>query len=156
MWGTPEQIAKWKSADEIAIYKQSLLYKLVQSIKEFQPSREYSLELGYHSELTGWLKHEFPNLKVEEQTGASRPDIVVEDIAIEVKGPTDDAALNTVATKCLKYSQHYKNIIFVLFQPTFSERNFKEIAVGIDNTHPNVILLRKDGKKTQEYRSLKI
>lgn len=52
---------------------------------------------------------------------------MIKDIAIEIKGPTIDEGINTLALKCMKYQQHYRKLIFVLFSPKYSESNFKEI-----------------------------
>ena len=89
------------------------------------------------------MKAHFKNAKTEERIGSSKPDISIGNIAIEVKGPTDDNAINTLPAKCLKYLNHYNNLIFVLFNPHFSENNFKEIAHGIKKYHPGVIIIRK-------------
>lgn len=143
-WGTPEEVEDWKRRDEEEKIMASLLYNVVESIKKFKPSRKYRNEFGYHTELQGWLKANFPSTKVEIQTGASRPDIVIDDIAIEVKGPTDNQALNSLTTKCLKYSKYYKNIICVLFEPSFSNRNFQEIQEGLKRSFPNVKIIIKE------------
>jgi len=142
-WGSLEDIEEWKRRDEEEKMKESLLYKVSESIENFKPSRRYKNEFGYHTELQGWLKAHFPSAKVEIQTGASRPDIIIDHIAIEVKGPTDSQALNTLTTKCLKYSKYYTNIICVLFEPSFTDRNFQEIKEGIDRTFPNVSIIVK-------------
>ena len=149
-WGTSDEIDGWKRyddeckrRDEEEKMKQTLLYNVVECINKFTPSRKYRNEFGYHTELQGWLKAHFPSAKVEIQTGASRPDIIIDDIAIEVKGPTDTQALNTLTTKCLKYSKYYKNIICVLFEPNYTNRNFQEIQEGIDRSFPNVSIIEK-------------
>ncbi|NMG82819.1 MAG: hypothetical protein GIS02_01270 [Methanosarcinales archaeon] len=142
-WGSLEEIKAWKRRDEEEKTKESLLDKVLESIEDFKPSRRYKNEFGYHTELQGWLKAHFPSAKVEIQTGASRPDIVIDDIAIEVKGPTDSQALNTLTTKCLKYSKYYTNIICVLFDPSFTNKNFQEIQEGIVRTFPNVSIIVK-------------
>ena len=142
-WGSLEEIEEWKRRDEDEKMKESLLYRVSESIENFKPSRRYRNEFGYHTELQGWLKAHFPSAKVEIQTGASRPDIIIDHIAIEVKGPTDSQALNTLTTKCLKYSKYYTNIICVLFEPSFTDKNFKEIKEGIDRTFPNVSIIVK-------------
>lgn len=143
-WGKPNDVERWKKEDEEARIKESLFNQVVESIKNFQPSRKYKNEFGYHIELQGWLKSHFQNARVELQTGASRPDIIVDNIAIEVKGPTDNHALNTLTTKCLKYSHYYTHLIIVLFEPIFSESNYNEIVRGIKNYFPNVEIIRKD------------
>ena len=126
-WGSLEEIEKWERRDEEEKMKETLLHGVLESIEDFKPSRRYKNEFGYHTELQGWLKAHFPSAKVEIQTGASRPDIIIDHIAIEVKGPTDSQALNTLTTKCLKYSKYYTNIICVLFEPSFTDKNFQEI-----------------------------
>lgn len=143
-WGKPNEVERWKKEDEEAKIKESLFNQVVESIKKFQPSRKYGNEFGYHTELQGWLKSHFQNARVELQTGASRPDIVIDNIAIEVKGPTDNQALNTLTTKCLKYSHYYTHLIIVLFEPIFSESNYSEIVEGIKRHFPNVEVIRKD------------
>jgi hypothetical protein len=139
-WVTPSQAETMRREEE----ERSLPNRVVQAIQEFQPSRRYHNEFPYQTELQGWLKSRFPTSKIEIQTGASRPDIVIEDIAIEVKGPTDNNALNTLTTKCLKYSQYYSKVILVLFEPVFSESNFREIEAGIQRLFPHVYVVRKD------------
>ncbi len=122
----------------------SLLNYVVQTIEAFRPSKRYHNEFPYQTELQGWLRARFPTSRIEIQTGASRPDIVIEDVAIEVKGPTDNRALETLTTKCLKYSHYYDKVILVLFEPVFSESNFREIQSGIERHFPHVRILRKD------------
>lgn len=129
----------WLSKDEA----NKLFFDVIKSINEFKHSKNYSSEEGYHAELYGWLKAHFKNAKTEERIGSSKPDISIGNIAIEVKGPTDDNAINTLPAKCLKYLNHYDNLIFVLFNPHFSENNFREIAHGIKKYHPGVIIIRK-------------
>ena len=120
-----------------------LFYQVVKSIEEFEPSKNWSSEEGFQGELQGVLKGKFPRSQVEVQTGASRPDTVIEDIAIEVKGPTDDQAINSLGSKCLKYTQHYHNLIIVLFRCSFSESNYNEILEGMKKLFPNVKVIRK-------------
>jgi hypothetical protein len=142
-WGTPEEIEKWKKDDEEAKIKDLLINRIVQSIKKFQPARKWLDEDSYHKELLGYLKGEYPDIKYEFQIGSSRPDLVIGNIAIEIKGPTDDDALNTLTTKCLKYSHHFDHLIMVLFDPYFSERHFKEVEEGIHRWFPHVVIIRK-------------
>ncbi|MDG6921324.1 MAG: hypothetical protein JRN59_07330 [Nitrososphaerota archaeon] len=125
-------------------FERTLPGAVIKAIEEFRPSRRYHNEFPYQTELQGWLKSRFPTSQIEFQTGASRPDIVIEDIAIEVKGPTDNRALETLTTKCLKYSGHFSKVILVLFEPIFSESNFSEIEAGIERLFPHVYVVRKD------------
>ncbi len=126
---------------------ESLFFRVIESIKKFESSNKWPSEEGYHGELIGYLKLQFPNVKAEHQTGSSRPDIVIENIAIEVKGPTDNRALDTLTTKCLKYSQHYAHFIIVLFEPRFSEPHYNEIYKGMRKYLPHVEVIRKNGNE---------
>lgn len=154
-WGIPQEVEKWKREDSEVKYKESLFSMVIESIKRFEPSTKWSYEEGYHGELISYLKQNYPNAKAEHQTGASRPDIVIDDIAIEVKGPTDRQALDTLTTKCLKYSHHYVHFIIVLFEPKFSEfseTHYNEILGGITKHFPNVVVIRKNGNSKQNQR----
>jgi len=147
-WGSQKEVENWEKADEKIrqqIEQESLPNKVVQAIKDFTPFRQYKNEFPYQLDLARYLKEKFPNVVIEQQKGSSRPDIVVgNDIAIEVKGPTDNNALNTLTTKCLKYSGHYQHLIIVLFEPTFSEGNYNEIINGMKRSFPEVKVVRKD------------
>ncbi len=142
-WGSPDVVQNWIKEDDEAKIKESLLNRIVTSIQTFKPSRKWAYEDGYHKELLGYLQHDFPNIKYEFQSGSSRPDLVIDNIAIEVKGPTDNPALDTLTTKCLKYSKYYDNLIMVLFNPQFSEGHFREIKEGIEQYFPHVVIIKK-------------
>jgi hypothetical protein len=141
--GTLEEIEKLKKGDDEDKIKDILINRIVQSIQKFQPARKWPDEDSYHKELLGYLSAEYPDIKYEFQIGSSRPDLVIGNIAIEIKGPTDDDALNTLTTKCLKYSHHFDHLIMILFDPYFSERHFKEVEDGIHRWFPHVVIIRK-------------
>ncbi|MGD0535422.1 MAG: hypothetical protein ABR999_08290 [Methanoregula sp.] len=143
LWGTPAELELWKQKEDEEKIKDLLINKIVNAIEKFCPTRNWEYEDGYHKELLGYLKHDFPDIKYEFQMGSSRPDLVIQNIAIEIKGPTDNAALETLTTKCLKYSKYYDHLIMVLFNPQFSEKNFKEIQAGINQYFPHVKIIRK-------------
>ena len=124
-------------------YLSFLHNRVYEEIKRFEPSKNYENEIGYHAELQGWLKRIFPQSKIEMQIGSARPDIVIDNIAIEVKGPTDARALDTLANKCLRYSVHYESMIIVLFNPTVSKKYYDDITDGIKKHFPNVRVIVK-------------
>ena len=142
-WGKPNEVEKWEKEDEEARQKEKLINQVVGKIEDFRQSRNYFDEVSYQIELVGWLKSEFPNADIEQQRGSSRPDIVVGDVAIEVKGPTRATDLTTIPDKCMRYCQHFEELIVVLFEVDASERRYEEWARGMENTFPNVKIIRK-------------
>lgn len=140
-WGTQKEIEKWKKEDDLERFKETLFGRVVESINKFKPSK-HTQEEGYQNELLGYLKHDFPNAKSEVRTGESRPDLVIDDIAIEVKGSTYGNDIDTLTTKCLKYSKYYKNLIIVLFDPHFSPK-YSEVFEGIKKFFPHVSIIEK-------------
>lgn len=131
------------NSNEDEKYKDLLLSQIVESINSFSPLKDWPDEASYQLELLGYLKRDYPDIQYELQTGSSRPDLVIRNIAIELKGPTDNQALDTLTTKCLKYSNYYDHLIIVLFNPTFSDRHFNEIRQGIDRYFPHVVIIKK-------------
>lgn len=118
-----------------------LVNRLTSHIVEFTPSWNNTYEQDYHRELQGYIKAVFPDARVEVQTGSSRPDIVVQNIAIEVKGPTYSKDLQTIADKLMRYSQHYDTVIVVLFNVQVNERRYSEWELGIRNTFGDVRII---------------
>ncbi len=142
-WGKPDEVEKWRKEDEEAREKERLINQVVEAIEEFKPARRYKNEFPYQVELVGYLKSKFPHADIEQQKGSSRPDIVVGDVAIEVKGPTRTQDLKTIADKCMRYYQHFGELVIVLFEMDVYEPRYEEWKRGIKNTFPNVRIIRK-------------
>lgn len=106
-------------------------YDLVEGIKSFKYTPTFREERPYQSMLYGYLKGKGFDVQYEVQSGASRPDLVVEGIAIEVKGPTDSMALQTLSHKAMKYSNHYHFLIVVLFDCICSKYTLDETMMGL-------------------------
>jgi hypothetical protein len=121
----------------------TLFERLVRATEEFTPSTNWINESGYQAELYSVLKQSFPEISVNPQKDSSTPDLVIEDIGIEVKGPTDGGELRTLPDECLRYSPHYQSLIFVLFKPEFTELLYEEICDGISRTYSNIKIIRK-------------
>jgi len=102
------------------------------------------IEQPYHDRLFGYLQGKYGKaVSMEVTRGRSRPDIVVWDtVAIEVKGPTGSGELNTVASKIIRYKQHFKQFVCVLFDIE-DPVHFKEWLRGIEQNHPEVIVIPK-------------
>lgn len=140
-----------KYSEEQAVKKLSenanvdeMVKEVTNAIKNFKPSQNYKSELPYQAELVGWLKPEFPDAVIEKQRGSARPDIVIGDIAIEVKGPTRDKDLVTIADKCMRYSSHFKQgIIIVLFNVFVNQYRYKDWLEKLKETFPQAVVIKK-------------
>lgn len=122
-----------------------LLQELVNIIKEYRPVKPFKNELLYHTNLYTHLCEKIPGeIGFEVQRGSSRPDIVVGDIAIEIKGPTDRQGLITIADKINRYSKYFGHTIVVLFDVEVYERYYYEWYEGIIKQYQNqVTIIRK-------------
>ena len=126
-----------------------LVNLIQQAILEFKPYRKYFQEILYQDTLASHLRTKFTDreVEIEKQKGSSRPDIVVDGVAIEIKGPTNKSGLISVADKCMRYKIHYpKGLIIVLFDVDVNDVNdyyYKEWLEGFKRTHPGVIVIRK-------------
>jgi len=93
-------------------------YQLTGVIKALRYTPVFNYEIDYQALLYGYLIGKgYTNIMYEPRSGDSRPDLSVDGIAIEVKGPTGADALRTIADKAMKYSNHYHFLIAVLFDP---------------------------------------
>lgn len=142
-WGKPDEVQKWTEEDEEAREKEKLINRIIDEINNFHPIRAHHNEFSYQLELFGYLKAKFPNADIEQQKGSSRPDIVVGDVAIKLKGPTRTEELQTIADKCMRYYQHFGELIIVLFEVNVYEPRYQEWVNGIKNTFPRVRIIRK-------------
>ncbi|MFH1934318.1 MAG: hypothetical protein ABIN18_22440 [Pseudomonadota bacterium] len=124
--------------------RQKLINRVKEAIDDFEPDKKFTHEEPFHSGMYQWLKAKFPNARIEHQRGSSRPDIVIDEIAIEIKGPTGDLALNSIASKCMRYSEHFENLIIVLFDVRVTENFFQEWLRGLEKHFPHVIVKRKE------------
>lgn len=123
-----------------------MINRIIAEIEDFKPAREHlRLEYNYQLNLYGWLNKTFPTAKIEKQRGSSRPDIVIDDIAIEIKGPTKSRDLTTIADKCMRYGKKFPDeLIIVLFEVETSNRFYEEWRDGIKEKYPQVKVIRKD------------
>jgi hypothetical protein len=120
--------------------------QVLREIQLFQFSKSYKEELPYHMQLLGYLKAKFPNAKTDDEQirGSSRPDITIDGIAIEIKGPTGERELQTIADKCLRYCpSHPKGVIIVLFNISAGQDYYEEWLKGMINRFPGVKIIPK-------------
>jgi hypothetical protein len=107
-------------------------------ILDFNPKGDYDLEDYYHAELFDWLKYKDPQAISKQQRGTAIPDIAIGDIAIEVKGPTENRDLGTIPDKSWRYlvDGRYNFLFIVLFKPKFSEGYYSDIVRGLRRHYP--------------------
>lgn len=126
-------------------------WRIIKIIRKFQPYRDYKRELPYQVDLARFLECKFKDVTLEEQRGSSKPDIIVKsDTAIEVKGPTKSHDLDTVASKCMRYCQHYENVIVVLFNLEVNEKYYLEWKLGMKDKFSNIEIISKQQKEDDE------
>jgi hypothetical protein len=117
--------------------------QIIEAIGRFRPSRAYRDESFYQVELAGFLKHQFPDTAIEVQAGSARPDIVIGDTAIEIKGPTTYRDLATIFDKCVRYTRGWNHLIVALFMVEVSEGQYAEWERSLKKHFPDVILIKK-------------
>ncbi len=126
-----------------AFPRDAKLSKIEAELRSFRPFRS-SKELGYHKALAGFLQKEFPHVQVEVRFVHGRPDIVIDDVAIEVKGPTKNSTLTNLPGKAALYLGAYRHLFMVLFEPEYDPATFQQISKDL-NRNPNVTVIVKDG-----------
>jgi uncharacterized membrane protein YeaQ/YmgE (transglycosylase-associated protein family) len=122
--------------------RRKLFERVCKAIEKYEPPKYFGegKEIAYHSALFEYLRSKFPSNKVrfEQSTeNGGKPDITIEHIAIEVKGPTGANELNSLITKCWKYGKD-KKIIFVLFAPKFRPQKFEQVKAEIRKRYPEI------------------
>jgi tetratricopeptide (TPR) repeat protein len=125
-------------------YDNELLQELIQVIKDYQPVKPFKNEFLYQTNLCTYLQGKIPGgIGFEVQKGSSRPDLVVGEIAIEIKGPTDHPGLKTIADKINRYSLHWEYLIVVLFDVQVRDRLYNEWYESIMRKNEGVTIIRK-------------
>jgi hypothetical protein len=124
-------------------YEERELKNIIDLIQKFIPDSRWRLEKDYHENLYYYLKQYYPDILKEYQKGSSRPDIVIDHTAIEIKGPTSSKDLDTIASKLLRYPHHFDHIILVLFDLRTSSIYYDEWQKGLQRAHPDTIIILK-------------
>lgn len=130
--------------------KEENLYDRVSNeIENFVPFKKYKTEEPYQIDLARYLEKKFKNIKIELTRSSARPDIIVEnDLAIEVKGPTYDHDLQTIADKCLRYPQYFKKgLIIVLFDIHVSDKRYDDWFFGMKKHFPSIRVVKNENAK---------
>lgn len=118
--------------------------QVVSEIESFYPSGRHNNELPYQMELYRFLKEKFPEAGIEQTRGSSRPDITINGIGIEVKGPTREKDTEMIIEKCTRYcSSHPKGVIIVLFDNQVPQFRYQDWLKGLKIRFPEVIVISK-------------
>lgn len=122
----------------------SSILDLEKKIREFKPLRHYNEEKMYQVGLASFLQSNYPDLDIEITKDYSRPDIVMKNIAIEIKWPTDMTWLKSLPDKINSYLPKREYLFIVLFNIEIvdnieeNERIYKEKKQQIiDNMKEN-------------------
>jgi len=110
-----KKIKEKKIENEKKEHIPDFLNKLEEKIKEFKPLRKYQKEELYQTGLVSFLQNNYPDVKIEETRHYSRPDIIIEDIAIEIKWPTNMSSMKTLPDKINSYLPKWNYLFIVLF-----------------------------------------
>jgi hypothetical protein len=136
-FGALGALVKRKAADR---HLPEDLQRLKTLIAGFHPARKFDREIRYQDELYGYLLGKLGDgVAIEKQRGRSRPDIVVGEIAIEIKGPTTNQGLTTIADKIARYRLGFSGIMCVLFDVQ-DEVHYEEWLKGIRD--PTLVVIR--------------
>ncbi len=125
----------------------NFLLELEDKIKEFKPLRKYSKEELYQTWLYWYLQSSYPELEIEKSIEYSRPDIIIDNIAIEIKWPTNMSWLKTLPDKINSYIPKRDYLFIVLFDikivsdPQKSEEIYQEKKQEILD---NIVESKKD------------
>jgi ribosomal protein S13 len=118
-----------------------LVNDIVEEIKSYKPSRKTSTELPYETGLHGFLSKSFPQLETQITRGRTRPDIVIGNIAIEIKGPTTMTHITSLGDKLLRYPEFWGKLIIVLFDIQVSDGQLNDIKKATAKHHPDFGIL---------------
>ena len=136
--GIPRRITHWRRFKK----QPEELIPLLKSIERFQFNMRYYEERPYQTELYGWLKQEFKS-NIEMQTDFYRPDIVADNVAIEVKGPSDEESLKSAAGQCMMYLRQFPYVIIVLCAPIYNPKYFAQWKEQMNLYFPKVTIVEK-------------
>ena len=112
----------------------NFILELYNEISLFKPLREYSSEEPYQLELAWFLKKTYNNLDIEITKWDTRPDIIIDNISIEIKWPTGKWELRTIPDKIMRYLKHWDYIIIILFNLNVDSKYYKDWKNDIYNT----------------------
>ena len=134
-----KQMEKPAMAPEI---NDSVINRILEKIDQFKPLLpNYPNELSYQLDLGRYLLQYFPTAQLEQQRSSARPDIVIDNIAIEIKGPTYQDGLRSIADKCFRYPLYFeKGLIIVLFDVKVTSRSIDDLKKGLQNKFPHVVI----------------
>ena len=117
----------------------NLFEQVCKAIEKYKLPIHTSNERAIQLALYEYLIKVFPSIKMEQQTpDGDRLDLVIKNIAIEIKAPTINKSLEDLLPKCMKYGKFYNNIIFVLFAREYNESKLDQVKEEIRKKYPEI------------------
>ncbi len=127
------------------------ILNLHNKLSEFTPIRLHKEEKLYQMELAWYLKNNYPNVKIEESRDYSRPDVIIDDIAIEIKWPTTMSWLKTIPDKINAYLPKWDYLFIILFNVQLDnniyQKKKKEILNNVLESKRNKVFFIEINKK---------
>lgn len=122
--------------------KRTRFEQVCDTIRQYRPPKTgiITAGIGFHTALYEYLRSKYGE-KVKfapHMQSGIKPDIVIDDIAIEVKGPTGANELDNLISKCANWSDDYKKIIFVLFAPSYRQQTLEQKKSIIKKRFPEI------------------
>jgi hypothetical protein len=120
-----------------------ILERSIHAIEGYSPTTVYPDSERYRAEMGAYLRENLSGHTVEVHDHWSKPPIVIDTIAVDVKGPADDHALETLSTNCLQYARSYRSLIVVLFDRRFSSDHYDDMIAKLEGIFQNVTVILK-------------
>ena len=120
---------KFSSSVDYVIFGKDYLVKL---IEQWKPSRCHS-EADYQKSLLNHLQTKLmQKSKKEVKIQRSRGDIVIGDVAIELKNKVDNPrVIDGVVAQCKRYERDFKGGVILVICSPMKEMDFKELEKGL-------------------------
>ncbi len=119
--------------------------KLKKAIEEYEPFEKYEYCQAYKADICRQLLLKLKNTNIDYNSKEDKPDIIIktgkETVAIEIKGPTTKESLASIPHKAMRYPEHIRKIIVILFDLQVEQKFYKEWLTGLKRKFPEVLVM---------------
>jgi hypothetical protein len=120
-----------------------LLARVLDEIMAYKAPRRFSSEDLYQMGLHGALQTKFGSARIEFAGKRGRPDIEIEKVAIEIKGPTGLSQLNDLPIKANDYLRDHEHLVLVLFDVQVPQATYESKVEWMKHYPGRVHVIRK-------------